>query len=72
MIEYKNLSRKSGVLRYEIGSDFIIVEFKDYSKYKYTYQSAGAENIEQMKLLAEQGFGLNSFIMIKVRERYEK
>ena len=52
----------SNINAYDYGDDFIVVEFKDDSKYKYTYASAGSYNIEEMKRLADSGDGLNSFI----------
>lgn len=67
MQRYKN-SVNSGVLAYEIGEDRIKVKFLDGTIYLYTYQSAGAENIEQMKTLAEKGKGLTTFINQSVRE----
>ncbi len=71
MTYYKNSDGNSNILKYQIGSDFIIVEFRDHKTYKYSYRSAGASNIEQMKTLAEQGFGLNSYINKYVRKMYE-
>lgn len=74
MESYKNLSGQSNVLNYEIGADFIIVEFDSKHGerfYKYSYSSAGEGNIEQMKQLANQGSGLNSFIMNNVKKDYE-
>lgn len=56
--------------RYEIGEDFIRVMFSDGSLYLYTDESAGAFNIGQMKNLAEQGWGLNSYIIHNVRYNY--
>ncbi len=71
MEQYKNLGRDSGVMAYEIGSDYIKVEFNDGAIYLYTYASAGSENIEEMKKLAIEGEGLNSFINTHVRKDYE-
>jgi len=76
MTDYKNLSGQSNVARYEIGQDYIIVEFKTKGKdgcdtYKYSYTSAGQDNVEQMKILANQGLGLNSFINTTVKKLYE-
>lgn len=76
MIDYKNLSGQSGIARFEIGQDSIIVQFVKTGKdgcsiYKYSYSSAGQGNIEQMKVLAVRGFGLHSFIETKVRKLYE-
>lgn len=73
MTLYKNINGDSGVYSYEIGTDYIDVKFKNTSKiYKYTYSSAGTENVEKMKQLAMQGHGLNSFININVKYLYEK
>lgn len=62
MERYKDLSRKSGVIAYEIANDSISVQFKEGCVYLYTYQSAGRAKIEQMKSLAIAGQGLNTFI----------
>ncbi len=70
MDTYKNLGGNSGVDAYEIGPDFIKVQFSDGSVYMYTYASAGPGNIEQMKQLAINGQGLNSFISTTVRNDY--
>lgn len=77
MTDYKNLSEQSNVSRYQIGSDFIIVEFQTINNdgcntYKYTYKSAGKNNIEEMKKLATAGKGLNSFINKYTRKDYER
>jgi hypothetical protein len=68
---YKDLKGNSGVSEYQIGSDWIIVRFKDGDAYKYTYGSAGVSNIEDMKKLARMGSGLNEFINKNVRKRYD-
>jgi len=70
MERYKNLGGDSGVVAYEIADDSIKVEFSDGSLYLYNYQSAGSDNIEQMKGLAIAGKGLNSFINRNVRKKY--
>ncbi len=71
MERYKNLGGDSGVATYEVGDDRIRVQFDDGAVYLYTYASAGLDNIEQMKQLAEHGQGLNGFINTCVRKRYE-
>jgi hypothetical protein len=76
MENYKNESGRSSVLQYEIGNDFIIVEFKTPSKsgkttYKYTYESAGKDSVEEMKKLAIIGGGLRTYILAKVHDSYE-
>ena len=72
MERYKNLGRDSGVAAYEVGDDFIRVQFLDGSIYLYTYASAGSHNIEQMKHLARNGQGLNAFINTTVRKAYAR
>ena len=59
---YRDINRDSGVAAYEIGPDFIRVQFNYGSVYLYTYASAGQQNVLQMKILALAGKGLNSFI----------
>lgn len=72
MKRYKNLSGNSGVLAYEIEEKGILVKFVDGSTYRYTYKTAGKENIEQMKKLAEAGKGLSGYISKYVKDNYEK
>lgn len=72
MERYKNLGGDSGVVAYEIGPDFIRVQFSDGAIYLYTYASAGSHNIEQMKQLATRGQGLNTFINTTVRKAYAR
>lgn len=67
---YKNLGGNSSVRGYEIGIDSITVIFTDGWKYLYTYQSAGRDVVEQMKVLAIAGRGLNSFIMLHAKKAY--
>jgi hypothetical protein len=57
-----NLGGNSSITAYEIGNDFIKVEFEGTKIYTYTYASAGAHHIEQMKILASKGVGLGSYI----------
>jgi len=72
MERYKNNSGNSGVFGYELGSNYISVEFTSGSIYEYTYASAGASNIENMKSLAVSGSGLNSYIMKYARKNYSQ
>ena len=60
MQRYIDIDGDSGIFGYDIGTDYIIVQFKDGKKYLYTYGSAGTSNIENMKRLAKHGEGLNS------------
>lgn len=72
MTRYANNGRNSGIVAYEIEDDGIIIQFSSGAMYLYTYASAGSRNIEQMKHLAIEGRGLNSFIMKNVRTSYER
>lgn len=72
MQRYKNLDGDSGVSAYEYGADYIRVMFSTGAVYLYTYQSAGTQNIQTMKNLADSGEGLNAFINHTVRKSYAK
>ena len=72
MERYRNLGGDSGVAAYEIGQNFIRVQFNDGSIYLYTYTSTGSHSIEQMKQLAAGGQGLNAFINTNVRKAYAR
>lgn len=69
---YKNLGGNSNVRAFDIGGDYIDVQFNGGAVYRYSYRSAGKEKIEEMKKLAVQGCGLNSYIMRNARKDYEK
>lgn len=70
MEQYQNLGGDSGVTGYEIGPDFIRVQFKGGATYLYDYSQPGAADVEEMKQLAVQGQGLGSYISRVVRKRY--
>lgn len=73
MQRYLNLGGNSNIEGYEIGDNYISVKFHGTSKiYTYSYASAGEEHVENMKMLARQGSGLNSYIMRNVRNNYER
>ncbi len=68
MKPYKNLSGKSTVASYELAKDYVTVGFKTQAVYRYSNQSAGSENVRQMKTLALAGKGLGTFIEAKVKK----
>ncbi|GGF66776.1 hypothetical protein GCM10011332_21120 [Terasakiella brassicae] len=70
MNRYKNLGGDSGVIGYSIEVDSIEVQFHDGSIYGYTVASTGLANINKMKILAERGEGLNSFISRVVKKNF--
>ena len=69
---YKNLDGDSGIVAYELGPDWIEIEFRrgSFRFYRYTYQSAGQNAVEEMKRLAGFGDGLNSYIKLHVKDGY--
>ena len=71
MMLYKNLGGNSGIRAYLTGTDRIDVQFDSGKIYRYSYRSAGRDKVEQMKKLAVQGQGLNSYITKNVRKDYE-
>ncbi len=72
MMIYQNYSGHSSVVAFSLGSDYIDVQFSDYSIYRYSYRSAGVHNVEEMKKLAIKGIGLNSYIIRYCRILYER
>lgn len=68
---YENIGGNSNITGYQIGDENIQVMFRNGSVYNYTYDSAGVDNVEQMKQLAQSGSGLNSFILSNVKDDYE-
>ncbi len=72
MTLYKNLGGNSNIYAFLIGADYIDVQFNGGKIYRYSYYSAGKVKVEQMKKLAMQGQGLNSYIMKNARNDYER
>jgi hypothetical protein len=71
MAKYLNRSGESGIMAYEIGDDYIKIQFKTGSVYSYSYGIAGNINVENMKILATSGSGLNSYIIKNVKKLYD-
>ena len=71
MKKYGDDSGNSGISAYEIGPDWIRIKFKSGNVYKYSYRSAGKDDVEQMKGLAQKGRGLTTYINKYVKELYE-
>ncbi len=68
MEQYRN--PESGVDRYEIAADAIVIQFKDGGVYRYDHVAPGRRHVAAMKLLARQGRGLATYINRFVRENY--
>ena len=71
---YKNMRGNSNVVSYESGVDRIHVVFRSGQcrNYLYDYGRPGKYDVDHMKFLAEQGFGLGSYISSVVRDRYSR
>ena len=67
---YKDIHGDSNIESYETGADYIWVKFKAGYTYLYNYAHTGIEHIEQMKILAANGDGLNTFINKYVTKSY--
>jgi hypothetical protein len=73
MNRYKNSGGNSGVNGYEIGEDISEVWFNGSAKsYTYSYGKAGRHHVENMKELAINGQGLNSYIMKNVAKLFDR
>lgn len=63
MKTYGNFSKGSNITSFQIGDNFIKIKYTDTSKvFTYSYKKAGQKNIDNMKLLASCGSGLNRYI----------
>lgn len=54
--------KKSGVTAFQIGRDYIVVQFNDSSIYKYSTRSAGNDAIQITIKLAKASQGLSTYI----------
>ncbi len=72
-IKYKNLGGNSNVSYYKINSDSIDVVFNGSNRsYRYSYNSAGMHNVNELILRANRGYGLNGYINCYCKYLYEK
>ena len=72
MERYRNTRGDSGVHAYEIGASYIKIMFSGTSgTYVYSYGKAGVSHVEQMKILARNGSGLNSYINRYVKDLHD-
>lgn len=72
MEKYKNTNGNSGVAAYEIGPDYILVQFFNTpGTYTYSYRRAGRVHVENMKQLARNGSGLGTYINKNTKYLYD-
>lgn len=74
MTPYRNISGNSNVASYEVTEDSIHVVFKSGTHRNYLYDAVrpGKATIEEMKRLAAQGRGLNSYISSVVKNNFAR
>ena len=78
-VTYRNANGNSSVWRWAIYASYIWIKFRNKAttargegeNYRYSYTSAGINNVEYMKDLAKNGRGLNSFINRVVADNYD-
>ena len=70
MERYANRGGDSAVIAYEITDDSIRVQFQGGKIYLYNSIRPGSRAVNEMKVLARQGMGLNSYINRTVRKNY--
>lgn len=72
MTPYRNLSGESNVLSYGITEESIHVVFRSgaYRNYLYNNVRPGKAVVDQMKVLAQNGVGLNSYISRVVKSNF--
>ena len=70
MQRYPDKSGRSGIEAFEVGKNYIIVEYKDGDRYLYSYEEPGKTDVEAMKELAREGIGLATYISQYVGKRY--
>lgn len=70
--DYRNISGGSSVKRYRIDVHSITVQFQNGEMFEYSYASAGRRHVETMKLLAQAGWGLGSYIDQVVKYGYAR
>jgi len=69
---YKDLSGSGGITGYQFLQNGIILQFKSKDLYLYDYKKPGKQHIEQMKILAEKGKGLTTYVNQNIRDNYSQ
>ena len=67
---YADIDGDSGIAAYELGSDAIVIRFKQGGTYRYDASAPGAKHVRQMQKLARAGRGLNEYINRHVRGNF--
>ena len=69
---YLNLNGNSGIRKYDIGQDWIRLQFQSPTIYVYDYQRPGKDHVDRMKVLALSGRGLDTYVSQDVRGAYSR
>ena len=65
MIPYKSKAgSRTKISAYEVGSDYIMIQFKNKVVHKYSYELTGKSAVEIMKKYAKYQSGLSSYIKV--------
>lgn len=72
MQRYESKDRHTGVIAFQLGKDYIDVEFRDGRIYRYSFTKPGKPAVTEMKRLATKGKGLTTYINKYVRKNYEQ
>lgn len=72
METYANRDGNSGVRRYELVKDGIVLEFADGGRYYYNRREPGSKHIDEMHKRALAGKGLATYVNRFVREHYAR
>jgi hypothetical protein len=65
-------SGHSGVIAYNIGPNFILVQFKSGERYLYNHVTPGPKHVKAMKQLAARNEGLATYISQHVRNSFAR
>jgi hypothetical protein len=63
-------SENTGVKAFEIGNNYIVVEYKDGRIYLYNDEFPGEEPLQIMKQKAKKGDKLGSYINTEIKNNY--
>lgn len=72
MERYRDIDGDSGVQTFEVGDDFIVVQFTKGRMYLYTYSVTGSYHVNNMIKLARTGTGLNRYINLNAKKSYAR
>lgn len=70
--KYQDLSGGAGIIAFKISGKSITLRFRDGGEYEYDYTIPGKKHVEQMKILAEKGKGLTTYVNQNIRDNYKK